>query len=336
MKRYNYWLVAAFCLLFAGSSTAQKRMALVEHFTNSKCPICKANNPGFYSRFEKYSNDAIHIAYHPSVPYNSCIFYVANKDGNGARQSFYEIIGTPTAFVNGRKGTSSLPSDADYLNAINQPAEYDITITSAAPGNVELKITPLKSLPSGAQLRLFTALIENKVLYDAPNGETEHPNVFRKFLGDQNQGIVVSFPEGTAANSSKSVSLGAIDYSGVTDWSKFSIIAFINLDGQKEILQAAKQSVGALSETNVVEHIPTCIFPNPSRDAVRISWADTAPRDIEIKIFDMQGNLRSVIKPDAGRSFIEINTSGYIPGAYIYHMIGPEKKLLSNGKFILQ
>ncbi len=336
MKWQRFFLLLPILFFLSLSLIAQKKTSLVEHFTNSRCPICAVNNPGFYARYDKYKEDVIHISYHPSIPYNDCIFYLANKEGNGARQTLYELIGTPTAFLNGKKGASSLPSDAEYQNAISQKAKYDLTINSASPDKVDLTITTLENLPNGASLRLFVALSENEVLYNAPNGETKHINVFRKFLGDQNYGIVVNFPVGSTANSAKSLSLGAINYSGVNDWSQFSLIAFINLDSDKEILQATKQTVGTVAETKFVDNIPTSVFPNPAKNAVKISWADLAPRGIEIKVFDVQGNLRMDVKPDAGRNFIELNTSGLAPGTYIYQLNDPEKKVLSNGKFILQ
>lgn len=336
MKWQRFFLMLPIFFFLSLSLVAQKKTSLVEHFTNSRCPICAVNNPGFYARYNKYKEDVIHISYHPSIPYNDCIFYLANKEGNGARQSLYELIGTPTAFLNGKKGAGSLPSDAEYQNAISQKATYDLTINSASPDKVNLTITTLENLPNGASLRLFVALSENEVSYNAPNGETKHFNVFRKFLGDQNYGIVVNFSAGSTANSAKSLSLGAINYPGVNDWSKFSIIAFINPDGEKDILQATKQTVGTVAETKAIGNIQTFVFPNPSCDAVRISWPDITLRDIEIKVFDMQGNIRMFVEQDAGRNFIELNTSGLAPGTYIYQLNDPEKRVLSNGKFIIQ
>ena len=92
------------------NSEAQNRKVLVEHFTNTKCPICKSNNPGFYTRYNKYKENAIHIYIHPSVPYSSCALNLANVPGNSARQNNYDLFGTPTAYLDGKSGGSNLPS----------------------------------------------------------------------------------------------------------------------------------------------------------------------------------------------------------------------------------
>jgi len=320
------------------SLIAQKKTALVEHFTNTKCPICKSNNPGFYARYNKYKEDAIHIAYHPSVPYNTCIFYMANKEGNGARQSHYDIIGTPVAFINGKAGSSTLPSDADYQNALNEIATYDITIISATPGSIEVRITTLNALPGGDNLRLFTALTENYISYNAPNGETEHYDVFRKFIGDQNEGIAVDFEAGSAAGSSKTLSLGAIDYSQAVGWNNYSLIAFISKNGARDILQAARSAISPVAGTGDFEksRVYLTAYPNPARDHLRISWNDPSFIPHEADIFNSEGHFMRKIKITTSGPAAGLDLRGLSTGVYLYQLKDRTNRYNAQGKFIVQ
>ncbi|MCB9295389.1 MAG: hypothetical protein H6559_20035 [Lewinellaceae bacterium] len=82
---------------------------------------------GFYNTIAGYEADVHHIAYHPSVPYSSCIFYQANTEENSARASYYSIFSTPRVFFNGTSGTSVPVGHrfhAGQPGRANQPAGY--------------------------------------------------------------------------------------------------------------------------------------------------------------------------------------------------------------------
>lgn len=326
-------------LILAGNLKlqAQKKTVLVEHFTNTKCPICRNNNPGFYTRFDKYKEDAIHIAYHPSVPYNSCELYLANKEGNGARQSHYNIFGTPTAFVNGLPGSSSLPTDNDYVNAIAEVAEYEIEFNSALSSEVAVKIRTLKDLPDGATLTLHTALTENLVNFNAPNGEKQHFDVFRKFINDTNNGVTVNFAAGAKAGDTKDHSFGGISY-GSPDWSGFRLIAFINKSGQKAILQSAKSNINetASNATINVREVGVTNYPNPVNEEMTIKWEAKDFNPDQISIYKSDGQLLMNKSFSASGNELKINIGKNTPGLYLYKLHSENSKIVGHGKFIVK
>ena len=100
MKNLALPLLLLFCVGL-NAQNLPKKYVLLEHFTNSKCPICASKNPAFYNLIANYPDDVHHIAYHPPIPYNTCVFYLDNPTENSGRASVYSINGTPRVALNG-------------------------------------------------------------------------------------------------------------------------------------------------------------------------------------------------------------------------------------------
>ena len=94
MKKCCSLLLCLFLASLLSAQASTKKYLLIEHFTNSNCPPCASRNPAFYSLITQaqYADDVHHISYHPSVPYNTCVFYLANKVENNARAAVYGIF----------------------------------------------------------------------------------------------------------------------------------------------------------------------------------------------------------------------------------------------------
>ena len=78
-----------------------KKFVLVEHFTNTRCPLCVSGNKTIYDAINNYPDNVHHIAIHPSVPYTNCELFQYNTLDNGAREAYYNINFTPQSFVDG-------------------------------------------------------------------------------------------------------------------------------------------------------------------------------------------------------------------------------------------
>ena len=177
------------CLLLASSFiTAQvPKYVLFEHFTNTRCGVCGANNPSFYQNISINANPKLHhLAIHPSIPYSACVFYQANMAEQNARASFYNLPGTPRVAVNG-----SATMSVSNLNATTIDNAYcatcspvEVRVTEQNNGGNRLASVQVKSVgtPPSGNYRLFAAIVEQTVNYAAPNGESVHHNVFRQFL----------------------------------------------------------------------------------------------------------------------------------------------------------
>jgi hypothetical protein len=101
----NILFLVMLALAYTSSAQVQKTV-LVEHFTNSRCGVCANKNPGLYQNLASHP-DVLHIAFHPSAPYASCIFSQYNPVENDNRTKFYSIYGgTPWIVINGQVQSS--------------------------------------------------------------------------------------------------------------------------------------------------------------------------------------------------------------------------------------
>lgn len=74
-QTYDMKKLSVLVLLLSGLTVFAQQVpkkVLVAHFTNTRCSVCASRNPGFFNNLDNQNNgDLIHIAYHPSRPYNS-------------------------------------------------------------------------------------------------------------------------------------------------------------------------------------------------------------------------------------------------------------------------
>lgn len=110
MKKSCFMLLA---LLFQLALTTQMnaqmvaKKVIVEHFTNSRCGVCASKNPSLFTNLTSHP-DILHISYHPSSPYSSCVFSQSNPAENDSRTNFYGIFGgTPRIVIQGDVISSS-------------------------------------------------------------------------------------------------------------------------------------------------------------------------------------------------------------------------------------
>jgi len=209
---------------------------MIEHFTNSRCGICSFRNPTFYNLLNNYKGEYHHIAYHPSVPYSSCVFYQANPTENEARRNLYGVWGTPLAYVSGNLVSSGDIMPASTMNGLvgqTSPVRMEVEeINSGLARIINVKIRSTDMPPSG-NWRLFVAFVEKEVNYNAPNGETLHHDVFRQ-MAPSIQGESISLP--AVGDSLEKSYLIALDPS----WnaSEMYAVAFIQDNMTNEVLNS--------------------------------------------------------------------------------------------------
>ncbi|HQW01553.1 MAG TPA: Omp28-related outer membrane protein, partial [Saprospiraceae bacterium] len=166
------------------------RYATLELFTNTPCPICASQNPGLFNRLANYEGQYHLIGFYPGSPYSSCIFYQANIPQNSARVQHYsgEIFGSPTVALNGIDFKSSSGVNTTVLDNLTGGTSWlyinvDETTGTSRSVTIDLQDVVGGSLTTG---RLYAVIVEKEISYNAPNGETLHHNVFRRFLTDVN------------------------------------------------------------------------------------------------------------------------------------------------------
>jgi hypothetical protein len=305
------------CVCIATSVLAQDtpKAIVVEHFTNTRCSICGANNPDFYKALAQAA-DVIHIAYHPSSPYSNCFFSVQNKSENDARTKFYGLYGgTPTFTVNGEEKFLSEVKNANvYVSYRNQKSSFSLTSSIRELGRDSAMITvSIKTLSAhNGKTTLYLAIVEDSIKYSAPNGESLHRDVFRKSATGDNP-IAIDLPE---VNSTKSFSY-KVSLNSAWDRSKIKAIAILQ-DADKKILQAGrsiklqKEVVSSLPYLN--ENIPITFFPNPASDIIKVQHVNIN-EIASLYIYDNHGRL--LIKSTTA----EINFSNQSAGLYFAKLV---------------
>lgn len=311
-------LFSAFLLsLLSVCACAQvAKRVVVEHFTNTVCAICAGKNPGFYETLEGFP-DIIHLAIHPSAPYDNCLFNEYNPGENDARTHFYGIYGgTPRLVVQGEVvPVAAGISNASLLSAHEgEMADYEMKIVQEYPSSldslrIEVNISRV-AVSQETTARLYAVLAESKVRYEAPNGETIHRDVFRKSLFGAD-GLVVELP--AAVNTSKTyTATTALD----TRWNRDQLyaMALIQNKDSNDVLQAVSAEGEMITYAAGVKGWEELrLYPNPAGDYLYVA-VDT-PGKTTVKLINTLGET-VLIHRDA-RALIFLGLGGLPPGCYV-------------------
>ncbi|MFZ1676072.1 MAG: T9SS type A sorting domain-containing protein [Saprospiraceae bacterium] len=270
------------------SQTLPRKYATLELFTNTPCPVCGSQNPGLFSRLQAFEGQYHLISFYPGKPYSSCIFYQSNISENTTRFQFYtgNIFGTPTVAINGTDFKSSGNVTNTVLDGVTGDQtwlEVKVEETSGTNRNVDITLHDFAggSLATG---KLFAVIVEKEVAYNAPNGETGHHNVFRRFLGPQ-AGEDVDLSSGTALKS----------YTYMVDeaWdsNQIYVIAWLSNPGTKEIYNSGTRFDQTLSATSDMtkKTIDLYPYPNPAKENVLVQLPEEIVGKINVKILSTSG-----------------------------------------------
>lgn len=283
MRTFTTLLLLLACGLIFSQETV--KYPLVEHFTNTRCPICASRNPAFYQAYEAYEDGTHHIAIHPRIPYPSCEFYQANTTDNDARADFYGIFGTPTIYIDGtRSQGSNLFTTTDMENALGQPARLEVRVREMLSPSPQAIVDVIQRDDMPASLfGLYVALVEKEVDYAAPNGETVHHDVFRKFLSD---------PDGEnyspVAIGEVSTFTFDITYDGTWNPSQLYVLAWVQDQNTKEVYNSGTRfdPVSSTGEQPLPEF---SIFPNPVQEKLILSLPQ--PTTGTLRLMDVAGRV---------------------------------------------
>ncbi len=238
--------------------------------------------------------DVVAIEYHTSFPYAGDPFYLANPAEVNARVFYNQISSTP-----------SIRMDGPSIPAGNNPAAYEAlyqqrkAIQSRArielggtydPGTRTGELTArviAESAIGGAQ-RLRIAIIENDILYAAPNGIDIHHHVFRRFVPDTT-GTVLAF-----AAPYPDTLLVALPFAVAGDWAEENVelVAFLQEQGSRQIEQGAGLPIMDLPAGVGEEPAPPAasadrldpVRPNPfnPRAEIRFELARGGPTEVAV------------------------------------------------------
>lgn len=251
---------------FPGRKARSDRVALVEFFTGARCPPCVAADFAFDALARSHKpSDVVFLQYHLHIPGPDPL---TNKDTE-KRSEFYTVQGTPAIYLNGVEGPAlggGLIHAQDRYDRLRKAVDAKLEAESQAKVRVTAERQGDKILiraevseiaKPGDHLRLRFVLAEELVRFAAPNGQRFHHYVVRAMPGGP-EGIPLKEKAGkhTATVALAELRKSLSDY--ITDFVKdqgvpldnlpadlkhLKVVAFIQNDTSKEVLQAAQVEV---------------------------------------------------------------------------------------------
>ena len=307
-------LLTLFCCTIVGLGAQEnKKYLLIEHFTNTHCPICASRNPGIYSTMNKFDPaDLHHFSIHPSVPYNSCPFYQFNKDANQFREWYYSVRSTPTLFING-SGSSTNPAtfENNILTRLGQTSPLSIAIEGGSNRNLEVVIS-IKThgqIPQG-DLRLFVALVERYKMFKAGNNESDHYNIYRRPISDLEGDPFSPAPVGSVVTKNYTYTIPQ----GVAADQAYVLAYVQNMDTREVLNSGASYDQVFTTVKEDEDDVVFRIFPNPVEDEI---WVTTMEKKIlNLRLYDLYGRLIKTFPVSQGSEQTSIPIGELIPGVY--------------------
>ena len=307
------YIAVLFSFLFSDSMAQVAQKVVVEHFTNTRCGICASRNPGLFTNLDQ-NPEILHIAYHPSSPYSSCVLNQHNKLDNDDRTKEYGIYGaTPRIVIQGKVISASTNFASGslfnaYLNkttAFAIDADIELTHTDSITTRIAIHAVDTHSFSS---LRLYVLAVEDTVFYNAPNGENEHFDVMRKVLIDQ---TINNLPN--SVGDSVIVSwTSAVD----EDWNLNRIYAIAMMqDAQRNMIQVEASDLLEVQQTARMNQMSNLldveVYPNPFSNKLIVKVLNAEQTTITLR-----DALGRVVYEEAGDSYNRINFSDISQGHY--------------------
>ena len=259
------------------TSSRTERTVLSEVFTGAGCPPCVAADLAFDAFLERYRNkDVIVMMYHQHIPVPDPM----TNPSTQARAKYYNVRGVPSFAIDGDTSQSGGgPRNAagevyDRLSPIIEKqleaaAEAEIKLNADVVGPV-VKITASVASVKGdsGQLRLQLALVEESLRFNGENGIRFHPMVVRSLAGENAGGFALDQSRLTpvewqfdlkAITEELKKHLDDFEKSRIDDKYTFSekkhvinpgnlsVVAFVQDDKTKQVLQSVSLKVGSLA-----------------------------------------------------------------------------------------
>lgn len=298
-------------LFFAITMVAQvQKNVVVEHFTNTRCGICSSRNPGLFSNLNNNPN-VIHLSIHPSSPYSSCVFNQHNVTENDGRTNYYGIYGgTPRIVIQGmvQSAATNFATPTLFSSQAGQTSPFTVrTDVQIAGGQATVNVVvKTEAMHNYSTLELFTALAEDTIFYNAPNGENTHYNVFRESVFEvDGKTITPATMVGDSVIFTETVMVS-------NDWDINRIlgISLLQDSGTKEVVQASTSRNQVFTSTEDFAITPFQLYSANNQLIFRADEAGT----YQIQVFDLQGTLLRQLNSNGQNEWTFDNL---VTGAYL-------------------
>lgn len=239
--KYFSTLLLAFACTIGVAFASSPRIPLIEEGTNASCGPCANANPSFQQWIRTNFSYVIPLVYHPNFPGSTDPMYLAAPEMNYGRLiTYYNVSGVPSSFFNGKteiypSSTTELTDSLKSIKGTTSP--YTIVPTLSFDGTaytVSVNVTSDQAI-SDTNIKLRIALVQNHIHDEnaGTNGETDFYWIARKMFPDY-----VGTTLTQAAGETKTYSF-TCENSIVWDQSQMYLVAFMQDDSTKEVLQSA-------------------------------------------------------------------------------------------------
>jgi hypothetical protein len=322
-------LILAVGLLFLSGShaVAGDRMVLGEMFTNTSCGPCYYPELSLDQLAINYGDFFSLIRYHVWWPSNGDPYYQFNVGEATQRNNYYGNSYTPHLYVDGnidgQEQYGSWPALID-----NESANFSTLAMSLSgdynpdtdTGIVNVQII-VEQNPGLNNLKLRVALTESGIQWNAPNGIRVHNQTFRDMMPNAG-GQGVTLVEGDTLNYSFTfVTRNPVNASNC------QLIAFVQSDQNRNILQAARIDVSELHPTGIEDspNMPQVFsvaqnYPNPFNAKTLINFNLPLAGQVAVNIYSITGQLVETLDGyfEAGNQSILWDASKATSGIYFY------------------
>ncbi len=180
-----------FLIAFTILGAQDKRVVLIEQFTQASCPPCAPANVRIQGILKDYTEDEVVILrYQASFPGHDPMFDHNPRDVRN-KQTYYGIRSVPSSIIDGTNGPAHPNSIINKTNLNAAKRVSPLCRIECDPGTsvdgetiqVHCKVTALEDFV-GDEVAII-AIIEKHIQFDAPpgsNGEKEFFNVMKKLL----------------------------------------------------------------------------------------------------------------------------------------------------------
>lgn len=331
------------------SQTPENKNVILEEFTGIYCTFCpdghklasqfQAANPGDVVIINIHSgsfaspsgNDPDFRTIHGTLIASSAgiVGYPAGTINRRLFSQYTQGSGTAMSRGDWSKAGAIILGEASYVN-IAMDAVYDIS-TNKIYADVEMYLTG--SLPSGSNLSLVVALLQNNVegpqtgknsnpSQVLPNGMYNHSHMLRDLLSTSRFGDNVDFSSGPMASMNfvydVPASIGGIP----TVADDMELVAYLLETPSYEIVTGCESvmQVGFLGKEELSVNSDFRIYPNPAANEVNIRFSLEDNSEIEIEVVDLSGKVVHTLNKNytsSGEQTEVLDISGLASGSYL-------------------
>jgi hypothetical protein len=319
------------------SITQRTRFSVLEYFTNANPAATVASDTLVEWIRKKMSSDVIDVQYHTSYPSADRI-NTENPIVSSTRGLFYGNTSVPYALLDGGPYDQFLEAERKYDFHNRFPSLQDVhsrsltapdfrinvSVTQLAPVmQLQVDLTPLKSM-SAREMTLYTLVIEDTIDnpdYIGSNGRETFRNVARKILPDAGG---TNFNEPWTQGVTKTVPLAWSQIDSWIDLSRISIVAFLQDDNTKEILQAFTTQqydpATGIWDPGLLTGRKILLYPNPAGEQVNVYFGERPQEDLKLMIYNVSGRLVLTEQVPADQMVQSVGLSRLGDGLYILEL----------------